>query len=391
MVYQQDLDTLFQGDSRSPLRRMLRLRGGSQPGREAFATIVIAWVPLALLVTTEGLYDPSGPWKSFWSDFAVHARFLVTAPMLVAADLLVGRRLGRVAHQFWASGVVRAEDNQRFADICALTARLRHARWSWLLAVGLAYTGAFLTFHLLPEALLPAWHYHHGLGSGPYSFGGWWHALISYPLLLMLLIHWLWRVALWAAFLYRVSQLRLRITAGHPDGSGGLGFAGRSVVGFSPVAFALGAMVAGTIANRVVHLGEAPIAHQTLLAAFALFVAILFVAPLLVFVVPLHSSRSRGTWHYGVLARHFGDAFETRWLERSDMEIKALREPDFSALTDLYSIVERVHRMRIVPVRSTNIVVLELAALAPFAPVALMGIPADVVAERLLSILLGGL
>lgn len=389
MVNPQDLDTLFQGDPLSPPRRMLGSRSASRPWREAFVTIVIAWVPLALLATVEGLYAPSGSLKAFWSDFAVHARFLVAAPMLVAADLLCGRRLGRIAHQFLAGGVVRAEDNDRYAHICATTGQLRNAAWTWVLAGGLAYAGTLLALYLLPAQLLPAWHYRHVWGYGRYSLSGWWHALVSFPLILMLLIHWLWRLGLWLAFLYRVSRLRLNIIAAHPDGAGGLGFTGQSVTAFAPIGFSLGAMVAGTIANRVVYLGEAPMAHQMVVAAFAVIVAILFVAPLLVFAPPLHRSRTRGIWHYGALARHFGNAFEARWLRRFDIGLDALGEPDFSALTDLYSIVEQVHHMRTVPVRPTNIIVLELAALAPFAPIALIGIPADVIIERLVSILLG--
>jgi hypothetical protein len=75
--------------------------------------------------------------------------------------------------------------------------------------------------------------------------------LVSVPLLLLLLLGWLWRVLLWWRFLWLTARLDLRLIPGHPDLAGGLMFVGSSLRSFWLLSFALGAIAAGTVANRV--------------------------------------------------------------------------------------------------------------------------------------------
>ncbi len=55
-----------------------------------------------------------------------------------------------------------------------------------------------------------------------FSLAGWWHLLVSLPLLLILFFGWIWRLALWARFLFLMSRLNLRLIPAHPDNVGGL-------------------------------------------------------------------------------------------------------------------------------------------------------------------------
>jgi len=82
--------------------------------------------------------------------------------------------------------------------------------------------------------------------------------LVSIPLLLVLIIGWLWRVFLWGRFLYLMEGLDLRLIPGHPDRVGGLKFVSSSLRGFRLISFALGTFVAGTVANKVHH-GASPL------------------------------------------------------------------------------------------------------------------------------------
>ena len=56
-----------------------------------------------------------------------------------------------------------------------------------------------------------------------------------------------------------------------------------------------------------------------------------------------------------------------------------LERPDFSAATDLYQVVDRVHEMRLLPVDLPSVGVLAIATLLPFVPVVLMNMPFDVI------------
>jgi hypothetical protein len=60
-----------------------------------------------------------------------------------------------------------------------------------------------------------------------------------------------------------------------------------------------------------------------------------------------------------------------------------LEVSDFSATTDLYQVASNVYAMRVIPIDLRNLVLLMLATLLPFVPVALMGVPLDVVLSKL--------
>ena len=82
-----------------------------------------------------------------------------------------------------------------------------------------------------------------------YSLAGWWHTLVSVPLLLLLIFGWCWRLALWTRLLWLIARLELRLVASHPDRCAGLSFLGHSVRAFAIVALALAVIVAGRSAH----------------------------------------------------------------------------------------------------------------------------------------------
>jgi hypothetical protein len=81
-----------------------------------------------------------------------------------------------------------------------------------------------------------------------------------------------------------------------------------------------------------------------------------------------------------------GHAFERRWLPRR-ADQGALDKPDFSATTDLYSIVANVHAIRPVPVDLKNLIALPVALVAPFVPVVLLAFPLDEIWKHTKSLL----
>ena len=107
-----------------------------------------------------------------------------------------------------------------------------------------------------------------------------------------------------------------------------------------------------------------------------LLVFLLFVAPMLVFCMPLIQARVRGAFAYGELAEALGRRFEQRWLGRGpELDEDVLAAPDFSATTDLYSIAANVRNMRLVPFDLRGLIPLLVAALLPFVPLVFALIP----------------
>jgi hypothetical protein len=117
-------------------------------------------------------------------------------------------------------------------------------------------------------------------------------------------------------------------------------------------------------------------------------VVLLFTLPLFVFVRPLRRARLRGTFEYGALASALGRQFEEQWIRRSKpVDAEALGAPDFSATTDLYAIAANVRQMLIVPMGIRPLLMLVVATLVPFVPVAIAVLPSERLVELLSQML----
>lgn len=288
--------------------------------------------------------------RPFFTDFGAYGCSLVAAPLLVLAESNAIPRLGRIAWHFLDVGFVTEQDRPRFDEAIASTRRWLDSAAGELIALVFAY-GIIVTMMMsVPLEALPAWHI------GPswlrFSLAGWWHVLVSLPLLLVLIFGWLWRLLLWARFLWLMSCLHLRLIPGHPDHAGGLQFVSTSLCGFRMPSFALGAIAAGMIANRVVHHGASPLAYINVAVGVVVTVLVLFAGPLLVFINQLPDAKWWGIFEYGALASSMGKSFEDKWLPRAyDVGDKALEVGDFSATADLYSVIANVYGINDVPFR----------------------------------------
>jgi hypothetical protein len=382
---------LFDG---GPPRRLQRSLGLLKPNAprivwRAVFTVLVGWVPLAVLAAAQDLALGGDRTRALLLDFGVYARFLIAAPLLIVAEPVCFSRLGRTVRHFLDTGLVREADRVHFDAAVASTRRLRDTPWAELATVLLAYAVIVALMRYVPSGEIPVWHKSGGSGSAAFSVAGWWHALVSLPLLLMLFFGWLWRLFLWGRFLWRMSRLDLRLIPSHPDHAAGLQFVGYSLRAFSLLGLALGAIGAGMVANRVVHAGASPTAYIHFVVALVACVVVLFSGPLLVFTAKLFYAKWRGTFEYGALALSEGQQFERKWFHRArSIDASVLEASDFSATTDLYQVVSNVYAMGVIPLDLRNLVFLMLATLLPFAPVALIAVPLEVVMTKLSELLL---
>ena len=222
-----------------------------------------------------------------------------------------------------------------------------------------------------------------------YSPAGWWHALVSIPLLLTLLLAWIWRLGLWARFLVLMARLDLRLVPAHPDRTAGLRFVAYSVQAFSLVALALGVIVAGTAANHLVYQGASVESYKITVIALVAFVIAIFVGPALIFIPHLLRAWRRGTLQYSALAGELGRQFETKWFRNgAPINGSMLELPDFSATTDLYQVAANVYEVRLIPISLASFAILVGMTLLPFLVIAVMFIPFDVIVQDVAKFLL---
>ena len=344
--------------------------------RLAIAAMALGWLPPCVLAALQSLATGDDSLHSFFTDYGVLARSLIAVPLLIIGQAFAGPRLGMLVRHFREAGLVRTADVCRYHDIVRSTRRLRD---SAIAELAIAIIGFVLaaTFWTVPVALLPAWH-RVGVGvASAASAASWWHQFVSLPILSLLLLGWLWRLGLWTRFLWKVSRLDLLLIPSHPDGAAGLKFLGVSLEAMILPAFAISCVLAGPLANRVVHGGAQIMTFRAPLLAVVIFILALTTSPLLLFTDRLFAAMHRGMLEYGAVARDLGLRLENRWLGRPVGE-DALDANDFSATTDLYSIVSNVYAMKLVPLGFRNLAVLVIATLLPFLPVALLAVsPAE--------------
>jgi hypothetical protein len=369
-----------------PPRRLPRLMGLSEPllpntTSRVAATLLIGWAPLALLSGLQALQGHAGALASFVEDVGVHARLAIAAPLLVAAYTTCARRLGAIALNFLSSGVLESASEEPFrAAIARSRARLRSVKAEIAVLI-LAYAVVGAIYFLGPAVLTQnAWQ---ELGrSGEMSPAGWWHTLVSVPLLLVILLGWVWRLLIWSHFLRNVAALDLRLVPAHPDRAGGLGFLTESVRALSMVALAFGALPAGRFATVHIHDIASPLTTPFLIGFTLLLALLIGVAPLTTFTPKLMQTWRRGLVEYGGLASTLGRQFESKWLT-SQKPPEMLEQPDFSAATDLYQVVGNVHAMRMVPVDRGSLLLLLAASVVLFVPAMFFSMPAEDVLREL--------
>jgi hypothetical protein len=357
--------------------------GNPRVSRRAILAVAIGWLPLALLTLLHGDFMRPDHQNAFILDFGAHARFLIAAPLLVLAESLCAPRLAAIARQFVNGNLVTEADRPAYERAVQSTRRaLESSLAEWVVfAAAYALVGALL----LDKAAVgvPLWHGSISPGRFVVAPAGWWGLLVSLPLLLVLLLGWLWRIALWTRFLWLMSRMKLRLIPSHPDRAGGLMFVGYSLEAFVPLAFALGVLGAGEVLNQVVHRGAPPEQFKYLATGVALFAVILFAAPVLVFVRPLIQEHRRGILAYGAFAVRVGEQFERKWLSGQAVDAETLHDRDFAPTNSLYSITGRAFQMRRMPFEARSVLLLAGATLLPFAPAALFALPLDVVVRKL--------
>lgn len=381
------VESIFEGGPPRRLTALARLPSPVAPnaGIRAMLAFGLAWIPLAVLVAIDIVLGRTGILYTFIEDIGVHARYAIAVPLLVLAHVVCARRLGLIARHFQGSGLLSEEDEVRAAE--ALEAARRRVHSLWAEAAVLLVVYAQVAAMLLTEpAVLGQARWQVTVDGARLSPAGWWHTMVSIPLLLALLLGWLWRIANWAWFLRSIARLDLHLVAAHPDQSGGLGFLAQSVRAFSIVGMGLGTIVAGRFAYVHRHDLAMPFTDPMLMASVTVLVLLLAVGPLLFFVRPLMQAWRRGALLYGVLATDMGVQFEHSWF-RGPHDRPMLSEPDFSATTDLYQVVSNVYGMRFIPVDPRSLLMLVGATLAPFVPAMFLSMPAQVVIDELKALL----
>jgi hypothetical protein len=382
---------LFEGGSCLGLEKLFDSMWpeGQSIRKKIFTVILVTWVPMIILGALQGKALGGTRADSVLFDAGMLARFLVALPVLILAPSRCSSRLRQLVEQFLNAKLVKESEQERFIANMQSTMELRNSRIvDWvLLALAYLHSVAFVAVALMPTA--PAsWRTAGAEGHQVLSYAGWWWAAVSQPILMFVVLRFVYRLGLWWRFLWETSQLDLQLRASHPDGAGGLGFLGSSLKAFRGFAFAISAIVAGGLANVVLLTAAPVLSYKYSVLAFALLSLTVYIGPLLFFSMMLAETRSRGRLNYSRLSHNQLRQFEQKWIASHEGEAEMLSVQDFSAVIDLMSTVDGALKMKIVPLRRQALQTLIIAVVLPFLPVAALEFPLEEILKQLLKIMM---
>ena len=342
----------------------------------------IAWLPAASMSLVSFLFAGDTNALSFFSDYTEYTRSLLAISLLVHAERSAHLRLNPLVSQFELAGLVDEADREKFRNLLRWADRRSASALveAGILVVVLVMARATWTLDL--ELAAFPWR-----GGDEYSLAGFWAHVVALPLFQFLVLRWVWRFCVWGLLLRRLSKLRLRLTAFHPDKCGGLGFLCVFPMVFGGLIFALSSAVAANLIAESLHGNISTGTVQAIMIAWIAFVLIIFIGPLTAFIRPLYRLRERAIFRLGRIASEHQVAFERKWLESEATGHDLLGSEDVSSSADLGPIASGPYSLRLVPIAPATVIHLALTAGAPLLAVLATQLSFDAFVQILKSIL----
>jgi hypothetical protein len=331
------------------------------------------WVPLLLLSVAEGLFWGGRVKVPFLYDVELHVRLLVALPLLVVAELVVNQRLIPTVREFVERGLIPDAARARFDAVVGSAMRLRNSIAAEVLLIAFVYIVGVGVFWRTQMALdVASWYGVPVDGTWRPTLAGWWMGCVSLPVFQFLLLRWYYRIFVWARFLWQVSRIELALVPTHPDRCGGLGFLALVGHAFAPLLVAQGALVAGTIADRILYVGATLPQFKLELVGVVVVLVFVVLGPMLVFGPRLAATKREGLREYGALAQRYVREFNQKWLRGgAPADEPLVGSGDIQSLADLGNSFQVVQDMRLVPFTWQTVLQLAVATLLPVAPLLL--------------------
>ncbi len=372
---------LYRMLSRSPL-------GGSVPQllrRQAAICVLVCWVPLAALSLVQGHFL-GGIKLSFLRDIETHARFLVSLPVLIMAEMVVYERIRPIIKHFVQRKLVIPDDLPTFNTAVNSALRIHNSVVVEIALLVLVFTAGMWVWRQQIPADFASWYASSRGGHVHLTIAGYWLAFVSVPIFQFILLRWYMQYLVWFWLLLRISQLDLHLEPLHPDQAGGLRFVGQSSVTFTPLLFAHGALLSGQIASRILYHGETLMASEMTIIGFVVFSIVAALAPLCSFSLQLIRAKRAGLDRFGALASQYVTDFDQKWLQVRNNDEQLLGSGDIQSLADLGNSFSAARSMRPVPIAADDLVYLCVITIIPFVPLLLTIMPLHKLIEQAIKL-----
>jgi hypothetical protein len=353
---------------------------------------LFAWLPLFLLSLLDGK-AVGGVRIPFLYDIEMQARFLLTLPLLIVAELMVHKRIRTIVQQFVDRGIIPEGLLPRFGAIIDSAMRLRNSiaiEISLLLIVFIGGHFIWSTMSGMDKAVqeTATWYAAKSDTGVRLSPAGYWYDFVSRPIFQFIFIRWYFRLFVWARFLWQVSRLKLHLIPTHPDRAAGLGFLSMSVSAKSLFILAHGVLLSGLIANRIFYTGAKLMDFKLEAIALIVIVMMVVLGPLLVFSPHLMRAKRAGQREYGRLASRYVEEFDQKWVRGgAPADEQLIGSSDIQSLADMGNSFEIIRGIRPIPFTKEAVIQFIVIIMLPVLPLALTIMPLEELITKFLSVI----
>ena len=352
-------------------------------GRRIILLLAIIWAPLLVLTLLSG-HAIGGAGLPFLYDLAAQARLLLAMPLLLAAEVIVHRRLKLTVHGFLDQGLVAPEDKPRFEQMISSAISLRNSVIAEVLMIVLAIaSGPWIDDRILTMKTT-SWLATPAGDQIQLSAAGYWYLYVSLVIFRFLVLRWYFRLLIWWRLLWQISRrMTLRLNALHPDQAGGLGILSASAHAFLMVLIAHSVTVSGALAGKIMYQGSTLPQYKMEILAWVLYLMILVLMPLCFFVLQLAQARRTQMFEYSLVASNYVADFRRKWTDGPAPKDEALLgSADIQSLADLSNSFSVAKGMRVVPFSRSLAIQLAILIALPFAPLVLTMISLEQLLNR---------
>jgi hypothetical protein len=359
--------------------------------RRILVLTTLCWLPLILLATYEGNLINHNLDAPFIYDLKPYVRFLLIVPLLIVADALIDPLIASNLQSIGSSGLIGDQYKDKYIEVVQKF-RLRKDSYLADIVILLIMIAVIISFIINltdpdAETAFTHWSIARENNEPQITYAGWWLALISSPILQILLFRWLWRFYLWTEFLFRVSRIKLRLQPTHPDMAGGLGILKNGESSFTLIFVAFGALLSVSLAEEIMYDDMTLLQTQPILAVYIAISILVMTLPLVFFTGQLIKAKRWGRVVYGGLGYRLSQAFDQKWGNPQDKTggEELLKTADASAVCDYSDVYEVVREMRYLPIRVKDLVAQAFILAVPFMPLVFTEIPISEVVKRVVD------
>lgn len=364
--------------------RLGLVRGGTNTVLLGLALGWIPWIVLVALAVIEGF----GRQVFSLPVIGAHVRLLLVIPLFFLCESILDPRMTGFVRTIMDSGVVPRKELPALESEIARIGRWKNAWLAEAICLLAAVALSLVWPHLHLSGSTASLDQNRALADLPLA--GQWYWIVCLTLFRFLMIRWLWRLALWCYFLWRVSRLQLNLVPTHPDYAAGLGYLEVVQAHFTPLIFGLSALQSASFAEEI---SRGSMAFEAIYPAVALILlvdALLFIGPLFIFASKLWASRIKGLSDYMVFGSSYVSGFDQKWLGAgTPPQEPLLGTSDLQSLADLGNSMSVVRNMRWIPMSLHLLTNMAAAALLPLVPLLLLKYPVAELAEKFFTRLTG--